>query len=172
MTTMYKKAAIALAAGSMAVAAPASATIFEYEMTNGDILTIDTEAKAGTWKGNRIDVQFSGADLANFPGGATPVFSQILSSMTGTWTINGVDYTPTRINGGRYHDWMIKSESSNRINLWSWWGNPVIAGDYVKQIASYRVVEVPAPGMLALFALALAALGVGRRRGRRTALAA
>ena len=171
MRTLHKTAALALAASTMAIAAPASATIFEYEMTNGDILTIDTEKKTGTWVGNRIDVQFAGDELANFPGGATPVFSHLLTSMTGTRTINGTVYTPTRTNGSRYHDWMIKSASSNRINLWSWWGNPVIAGDYVKTIASYRVVDVPAPGMLGLFALALAAIGVGRRR-RRKAVAA
>ena len=171
MRKLHKTAALALAASTMAVAAPASATIFEYEMTNGDILTIDTETKSGTWKGRRIDVQFAGEDLKNFPGGATPNFSHLLTSMTGTRTIRGVDYTPTRTNGSRYHDWMIKSASGNRINLWSWWGDPVIAGDYVKYIANYRVVDVPAPGMLALFALSLAAIGVGRRR-RRKAVAA
>lgn len=171
MAKMMKKAAIAFAATTMVAAAPASATIYEYEMTNGDILTIDTEKKSGTWKGRKIDVQFAGDDLANFPGGATPTFSHTLTSMTGTRTIWGKDFTPTRINGSRYHDWMMKSASRNRINLWSWWGDPVIAGDYVKYIAKYRVIEVPAPGMLALFALALAALGVGRRR-RRIAAAA
>ena len=171
MRKLHKTAALAIAASTMAFAAPASATIFEYEMTNGDILTIDTESKSGTWKGRRIDVQFAGDDLANFPGGATPRFSHILTSMTGTRTIRRVDYTPTRVNGTRYHPWVIKDAGAGSINLWSWWGDPVIAGDYVKTIASYRVVDVPAPGMLALFALSLAAIGVGRRRRRKAAAA-
>ena len=171
MRKFTKTAAIALAASTMAVAAPASAAIFEYEFTNGDVMTIDTETATGTFKGDKIDVEFAGADLANFQGGASPSFSATLTSMTGTRTIRGVDYTPTRTNGNRYHPWMLKSASNDRINLWSWWGDPVIAGDYVKKIDSYRVIDVPAPGMLGLFGLALIALGLGRRRRNKLAAA-
>ena len=164
MTKLFKKAAIALAAGSMAAAAPASATIFEYEMTNGDILTIDNEAGTGTWKGNGIDVSFSGPELTGFQGGATPNFMFTLANMTGTRTINGTDYTPTTVNGNRTHPWMLKSAGNgSKINLWSWWGDPVVAGDYVKHIGQYTATEVPAPGMLGLFGLALVAFGIGRR---------
>lgn len=157
-----KAAAMALAATMMA--SPAAATIFEYEMTNGDILTINTDTESGTMKGDRIDVAFAGSDLANFPGGATPSFSHLLTSLTGTLKVNGQTYTPTRTNGTRYHDWMIKGYGDGRINLWSWWGDPVVAGDYVKRIANYTATEVPAPGMLGLFGLVLAALGLRRRR--------
>ena len=166
MKTLFKAAAIAMAASATITAAPASATIFEYEMTNGDLLTINTDTQSGTWIGRNIDVAFEGAGLANFAGGANPSFSYTLSSMTGTRTIRGVDYTPTTRNGWRYHPWMIKTNWDGRINLWSWWGDPVIAGDYVRGIAGYRVVDVPAPGVIGLLALALAALGFGRRRRR------
>lgn len=171
MRNLHKKAAIAIAASAMTFAVPASADIFEYEMTNGDIFTVNTETASGTWKGNSIDVAFSDPSLANFQGGANPSFSFTLANMTGTRTIGGVDYTPTNVNGTRTHPWMLKTASNNRVNLWSWWGDPVIAGDYVKTIGGYTATPVPAPGMLALFALALAALGVGRRR-RRSAVAA
>ena len=43
MKSLTKHAAIALAAGAMVTAAPASATIFEYTFTNGDVMTIEVE---------------------------------------------------------------------------------------------------------------------------------
>lgn len=170
MGKLHKQAAIALAASSMAFAAPASATIFEYEMTNGDVLTIDTDQQSGTWKGKKIDVAFSDPSLANFQGGAKPSFSYTLANMTGFRNIGGKSFTPTTVNGNRTHPWMLKTASNNRINLWSWWGDPVVAGDYVKKIGGFTATEVPAPGMLGLFGLALVALGFGRRR-RKTAAA-
>lgn len=172
MKTITKTAAIALAASTMAVATPASAAIFEYEMTNGDILTINNETGTGTWKGAKIDVTFEGSDLKNFQGGAKPTFKGTLTNLTGLRNINGTDFTPTRQNGNRFHPWMLKTMGDGNINLWSWWGNPVIAGDYVKKVGDFRTVDVPAPGMLGLFGLALVALGLGRRRRIKAAAAA
>lgn len=167
MKTMIKSAAIVLAATTMVAAAPSSAAIFEYEMSDGDILTIDTDAGTGTWVGDDMNVAFEGDELKSFQGGDNPSFMFTLSNMTGTRTINGIDYTPTRQNGNRFHPWMLKTKNNGqRINLWSWWGNPVVAGDYVRGISDFRVVDVPAPGVLGLFGLALVALGLGRRRRR------
>ena len=172
MKNALKTAAIAMAATTMVAAAPASAAIFEYEMSDGDILTIDTDNGTGTWIGDDMNVSFEGDDLRSFQGGANPSFSFTLTNMTGTRTIRGVDYTPTRQNGNRFHPWMMKTTNSGRINLWSWWGDPVVAGDYVRGIRDFRVVDVPAPGVLGLFGLALVALGFGRRRRRLKAAAA
>lgn len=165
MAKFFKTAAIGLAAASMVAAAPASATIFEYDMTNGDVLTIDTDTGTGTWVGSKIDAQFTG-DFSTFQGGENPSFMALLTSLDGTRTIGGVDYTD---NPGS-HPQKIKFMTDGRVNLWSHWGDPIRGGDYVKAIGGFSVVDVPAPGMLGLFGLALAALGLGWRR-RKTAAA-
>lgn len=173
MKTFVKTAAIAMAATTMVAAAPSSAAIFEYVMSDGDILTIDNEAGTGTWIGDDMNVSFEGDELKAFQGGDNPSFMFTLSNMTGTRTINGIDYAPTRQNGNSFHPWMLKSKNNgSKINLWSWWGDPVVAGDYVRGISDFRVVDVPAPGVLGLFGLALVALGLGRRRRRIKAAAA
>ncbi|MEO0463980.1 MAG: PEP-CTERM sorting domain-containing protein [Pseudomonadota bacterium] len=172
MANWTKTAAIALAATSIAVAAPASATIFEYNMTNGDVLTIDTANGSGTWKGSSIDQSFTG-DFSSFQGGPNPSFMGELTSLTGFRIIGGKQVTATNFNNGRFHPFKLKTKSGNRFNLWAWWGDPVVSGDYVRKIGSFKVippVDVPAPGALGLFGLALVALGFGRRR-RKAAVA-
>ena len=167
MANLAKKAAIALAATTMVAAAPASATVFEYTFTNGDVMTIDTDTGTGSWVGANIDTQFTG-DFSNFQGGANPSFMTELTTLTGTRNIRGQTVTPTNQNGNRTHPFKLKSRNGGtQFNLWSWWGDPVVSGDYVRTIGEYRVVppvDVPAPGVLGLFALALVALGFGRRR--------
>lgn len=166
MAKFYKAAAIAIAATTMAAAAPASATIFEYEFTNGDVLTIDTDTASGTWVGDKIDASFTSPDLAGFEGGETPSFMAILSSLDGTRIINGVATT----DNDTTHMQKLVFNGTDNVNLWSHWGDPITGGDYVRTISNFSVAEVPAPGMLGLFGLALAALGLGWRR-RKTAAA-
>ena len=166
MTHWTKKAALAVAASGFIAAAPASATIFEYTMNDGDILTIATANGTGSWTGDDITANFTG-DFSQFQGGANPSFSFTLSTLTGTRDIRGQIVEATNRNGNRTHPFMLKTKSGNKETLRSWWYAPVIGGDYIRKITHFTVkppVDVPAPGVLGLFGLALIALGFGRRR--------
>lgn len=152
------------ALATTAVAAPASASIFEYDMTNGDLLTINTDTGSGTWVGDTIDASFTSPDFAGFTGGETPLFTYILTSLDGTRIVNGQTLTDNPLYIDTTHPQVLKGLGDGRINLWAWWGDPIKAGDYVKHIGSVRTVDVPAPGMLGLFGLALGLIAFGRRR--------
>lgn len=167
MANWFKTTALAVAASGAVMAAPASATIFEYTMQDGDILTINTDNGTGSWVGDDINTSFTG-DFSGFKGGADPSFSFTLATLTGTRIIGGQTFEATNRNGNRTHPFMLKTTHKHRnVNLWSWWGDPVVAGDYIRKIKRFKVIEVPAPGVLGLFSLALIALGFGRRRRTR-----
>jgi hypothetical protein len=174
MTKLTTKVAVAFAAASMLAAAPASATIFEYTFGNGDLLTIDTETQVGTWTGDQIDAKFTSADFATFEGGASPTSMAAIDSIGGTRVINGnVEEVST---SPRHPEKLILDGS--RFNLWANWGNPIVrgGGDYVRTTNGFTQIDpgtdVPAPGMLALFGMALAALGLRSRRRKQAASAA
>lgn len=146
---------------------PAAAALFTYTQTNGDILTIDNVAGSGSLKGAAIDTTFTSDGFKNFQGGANPgSLMYTLSSLDGTRTIGGVQYTDNTS-----HTQKLIFSNSGRVNLWSYWGNPVRGGDYVTNIGGYTpppVVPVPAPGIIGLFGLGLAGIAFGRRRKKAT----
>ena len=159
---IMKKAIIAAAAiATVATATPASADLFSYSQTNGDVLTIDTRNNSGTIIGRDISASFSG-DFSNFTGGANPTGKFLIDNLQGTRNVNGVSVQP---NPQRQQSIMFGADG--RTNLWSSWGDPVIGGDYITFIDSLvqsPSTSVPAPGMLGLFGLGLAGLGFARSR--------
>ncbi len=161
-----------IAAGTMTIAAPASATIFEYGFNNGDVLTINTETQSATWVGATIDTSMTSPDFANFTGGANPNFMATLTSLDGTRIINGVTYTDNPLYIDTTHPQKLIGTGNSVFNLWAWWGDPIKGGDYKRGISSYSATEVPAPGMLGLFGLGLAALGFRTARRRKATAAA
>jgi len=163
MRKIMKLVLTAAMASGLLAAAPASAAIFEYEMTNGDILTINSDTSTATWKGDSIDATMTSNDFANFTGGERPRFTATLTSLDGTRLINGRRVTDNPRDIDTTHPQKLIG-MGRKFNLWAWWGDPISGGDYVRKIRSYSVTQVPAPGMAALFALALVMIGFGRRR--------
>jgi hypothetical protein len=152
---------VAAAAAAVTLSNPAAAALFTYNQTNGDILTIDNTNNIGALKGSNIDVTFTSADFASFTGGANPSgLTFVLATLDGTRTVRGVAYTDNPS-----HTQKLIFGRNGRTNLWSYWGNPVVAGDYITYIGGYTPpTEVPAPGVMGLFGIGLAGLWMSRRR--------
>lgn len=160
-----------LAAGLAAAvlgSAPASAATYTYYLKkNNDVLTINTDTQTATWVGDIIDATMTSADFGSFTGGAQPNFTYVLDSLTGQRFINGAWVGPNPLNSTTTHPQKLMAEqlgsAGTRFNLWAWWGDPITGGDYFNGVKDYSA-QVPAPGMLGLFGLALAAIGWRRRR--------
>jgi hypothetical protein len=164
-----------LAALAAVSAAPASATFYNYTMSNGDLLTIDSAAGTGTWKGDTIDTSFSSADFKSFTGGQSLTNYMVdLNSIGGYITLNGVNeefsLTPA-------HMPMLKLNGTTAI-LWATWGTPPVGGDYVKSVTGYTTstssggTDVPAPAMPLLLGLGAAGLAYRARRVKARQVAA
>jgi len=174
---MKKLLAAAAAFAVVATATPASAAIYTYTMTNNSVLSINSDTTSATFKGANIDASMTSAAFATFPGGALPVFTAVLSSLDGTRLIGGnwVTDNPKDVNTTHPQKLIIQGKN---VNLWAWWGNPIIGGDYLTEIKSYSVnstsggTSVPEPGMLGLFAAGLAGLAFARRKRRQPLIAA
>ncbi len=168
-----KKTAIVFGLMAATAATPASAAIYEYTMTNGDVLTINTDTSSATFVGSRIDASMTSSGFATFTGGAIPVFSFVLDSLDGTRLINGQRVTDNPLHSTTTHPQKLISygpSRNGRVNLWAWWGDPIIGGDYITYIKSYKA-QVPEPGALGLMALGLGGLAFARRRRRKTVAA-
>lgn len=168
-------AAVALAAVSTAM--PASAAIYTYTMTNNSVLSIDSTAQSATFAGADINASMTSAAFAAFPGGALPNFTAVLSSLDGTRLINGQQVTDNPLYATTTHPQKLIMSGDN-VNLWAWWGNPIVGGDYLTKIKSYTFnsttggTSVPEPGMLGLLGAGLAGLALARRNRRRAPKAA
>jgi hypothetical protein len=168
-------AAVALAAVSVAM--PASAAIYTYTMTNNSVLSINSTSQSATFTGSDINASMTSAAFAAFPGGALPNFTAVLISLDGTRLINGKWVTDNPLYATTTHPQKLIMDGKN-VNLWAWWGNPIIGGDYLTTIKSYTFnsttggTSVPEPGMLGLLAAGLGGLALARRRRSKAAAAA
>lgn len=163
-----------LAATAATLAAPASAAVYKYTMTNGSVLTINSSTATGTMIGNGINATFKSADFATFTGGEKPNFMTVLTSLTGSRTVSGTTYLPNLTD--KVHPPILKigqpAGGEGQINLWAIWTNACndSIGDYLTTIKSYTPpsssggTNVPAPAMPIL--LGLGALGLAYRARR------
>ena len=168
--SICKSLATASALGMLAFATPASADIYRYTMTNSDVLTIDSDSQSATFVGATIDASMTSSDFGSFVGGALPTFTAVLSSLDGTRLIGGQWLTDNPLHSTTTHPQKLIMNGS-RVNLWAWWGDPIVGGDYVKTIAGYEHVPgtpVPEPGVLGLLAAGLGGLAFARRRRRKS----
>mgnify|MGYP001116898568 CR=1 FL=1 len=70
-------------------ATPASATVYKYKQTNGDILRLNIANNTGTLIGKKINVSFKSSDIGNFTGGAHPSGMFVLDDLSGYRIVNG-----------------------------------------------------------------------------------
>jgi hypothetical protein len=102
-----------------------------------------------------------------------PVFTAVLRSLEGTRLINGDWVTDNPKDVNTTHPQKLIIQGAN-VNLWAWWGNPIIGGDYLTTIKSYSVTPspVPEPGMMGILAVGLTGLAFARRKRRQPSIAA
>jgi hypothetical protein len=170
--TTFMSAIAAICLGA-AASTPASAAIYNYTMTNNDILSINSSTNSATFTGATINAAMVSSAFATFAGGAAPNFTAVLSDLTGTRLVNGTWVTDNPLFADTTHPQKLIM-SGTGVNLWAWWGNPITGGDYLTTIKSYSVnpgTSVPEPGMAALLALGAGGLFMARRRRKAQAAA-
>ena len=172
---MVKKSLIGLAAFACLMSTnAASAAVYNYTMSNGDVLAINSDTGSATFTGSQINASMTSTAFNTFVGGMSPTFTAVLGALDGTRLINGAWVTDNPLYSTTTHPQKLIM-SGTGVNLWAWWGNPIIGGDYLTTITSYSVTPstaVPEPGVAGLFAAALGWLAFTRRRRRKVAAAA
>lgn len=163
-----------LAAVAASATVPASATVYNYTMSNGDVLSINSGTATGTWKGALIDTSFASPQFASFTGGQSlSHYMADLNSISGYITINGKNesfsLTPS-------HPPMLILDGA-KATLWATWGTPPVGGDYIRTIDGYTTstssggTDVPAPAMPIALGLGAVALAWRGRRVKARPLA-
>jgi len=168
---------------ALAMAMPASATVYELSMSDNSKVTINTETMIGTWIGGAINATFSGAGLASFnldvPDGYVGLRSADYGvTLSPTSTITGSDgkvYFPTKVHEQRFKTGAVTGDPFS-VMLWSYWGPAgcdkcTNIGDYVYKAVSWQTVpsssggtSVPEPGMVGLMGLGVLGMAFARRR--------
>jgi hypothetical protein len=164
-----------LAALAAASTAPASAAVYNYTMSNGDVLSINSTSGSGTWTGASINTSFASPAFTSFTGGQNlSHYMADLNSISGYITINGKNeafsLTPA-------HPPMLILDGT-KATLWATWGTPPVGGDYINTVSGYTTstssggTDVPAPAMPLLLGLGAAGLAYRARRVKARMVAA
>ncbi|WP_221792185.1 PEP-CTERM sorting domain-containing protein [Aquisediminimonas sediminicola] len=159
-------------AATVAMASPASATIYQYTLANNDVVRIDNVTGTATFKGTNINVQMASAEFKSFMGGEAAVvnFGATLTSLTGTRFFTGIgQLIPITLVGQNPLRTFTLQGGVAFLNTHWGTGNiddGFLTDNYANSIVAYAVdpTAVPEPAMLGLFGAGAVMVMMGRRR--------
>lgn len=183
---MIKKfIASAIGLSALIAAVPASADLYEINMSDGSRVHIDTGTQIGKWIGAGINATFTGEGLSNFslavPEGGEGIRGAdygITLTPDSTFTRGGTTYFPTSVHPQRFKTGAATGHGDFGVMLWSYWGPAGCAtctdiGDYVVYANGWSSAvgsttsggtDVPEPGVMGLMGLGVLGMAFGRRR--------